>query len=70
MSLYFNRHIYNLQLLSCTSGIFWVFTFPRLVLPTQNAWQHLNITIRSYSTSGPVSTWMGDRLWRVNHLGM
>jgi len=23
---------------------------------------------RSYSTSGPVNTWLGDRLW-VNHLG-
>ena len=25
---------------------------------------------RSYSTPDPVSTWIGDRLWAVNHLGM
>ena len=34
-----------------------------------SAWQRAGIGQRSYSTSGPVSAWMGDRLGRVNHLG-
>jgi len=44
-----------------------VFPTPSLVV----AWLSgiVGLDQRSYSTSGPVNTWMGDHL-RVNHLGI
>jgi len=47
-----------------------------LVQPASYLWRRgvavtsLGVSQRGYSTSGPVSTGMGDRLWRINYLSI